>query len=91
MKHAAERIILSPRETEVLVAVCLHGQTNREIAARLGIARSTVSHYVRRLMEAIGARRRGDLVRWAVAHPGALCREPVPTDYDPEDWPAMFR
>ena len=56
---------LSPREREVLVQLAL-GLTSREIAAQLEIAQTTVDVYKSRLKKKIGARRRSDLVKFAL-------------------------
>ncbi|HEY9077456.1 MAG TPA: LuxR C-terminal-related transcriptional regulator [Anaerolineaceae bacterium] len=51
---------LSPREQEVTAFICL-GYTNREIAARLGIAYETVRTHVRNLLAKFNLRTKADL------------------------------
>ncbi len=52
---------ISARELDVLREL-LAGRSNQEIANRLGISLSTVKTHVARLLEKLGARRRGDAV-----------------------------
>ncbi|MFT3761160.1 MAG: helix-turn-helix transcriptional regulator [Pseudoxanthomonas sp.] len=55
---------ISERELEVLREIAA-GRSNKEIAARLHIAPSTVKTHVARLYEKLGARRRTDATRRA--------------------------
>jgi two-component system response regulator NreC len=57
--------LLSPREKEVLRLVAL-GYTNREIAEQLFLSVRTVETYRARLMEKLGLKSRGELVRYAL-------------------------
>lgn len=56
--------VLSERETEVIVQVA-RGNTNREIADRLGLSVKTVETYRARAMEKLGLTSRAALVRYA--------------------------
>lgn len=51
---------LTPREQDVAALMCLH-YTNRQIAARLGIAPDTVKTHARNLLTKFGVRSRNDL------------------------------
>ena len=53
--------LLSPREREVALLVA-DGARNREIAARLGIAESTVKDHVHRSLNKLGCESRAELV-----------------------------
>lgn len=64
-KHLDTLESLSPREREVLVQLAL-GLTSKEIAAQLDIAQTTVDVYKARLKKKIGAKRRTDLVKFAL-------------------------
>lgn len=57
----AEPVLLAPRETDVLGYVAL-GRTNRETAAALGLAESTVKSYLGTAMQKLGATTRHDAV-----------------------------
>ena len=59
------RGVLSPRETEVLRLVA-GGETNGQIAARLGISINTVERHVTNLYRKIDARGRADATAWAI-------------------------
>jgi len=56
---------LSGREEEVLRRIAW-GETNREIAASLGISTKTVETYKARITEKLGLRSRTEMVRYAV-------------------------
>ena len=56
---------LSQRELEV-VALIVHGLTNKEIAARLFISNKTVEHHVSQILNKLGARTRAEAVAWAI-------------------------
>ncbi len=51
---------LSPREKQVTALVCLN-YTNRQVAARLGIAEETVKTHMRHLLSKFGLRNRSEL------------------------------
>jgi DNA-binding CsgD family transcriptional regulator len=52
---------ISARELEVLREV-MAGRSNQEIADRLGVSPNTVKTHVARLLDKLGAKRRGDAV-----------------------------
>ena len=56
---------LSPREIEVL-RLLANGETNGQIAARLGISINTVERHVGNLYRKIDARGRADATAWAI-------------------------
>ncbi|MFE5712547.1 LuxR C-terminal-related transcriptional regulator [Streptomyces sp. NPDC056501] len=58
---------LTDREQEILGRVA-SGDTDREIAALLGISEHTVHSHLDRLRDKIGARRRADLTRFAIEY-----------------------
>jgi DNA-binding NarL/FixJ family response regulator len=60
-KSAAQQHQLSVRE-EQIVGHLMHGRTNKEIAARLGIGEKTVKHYMTILMHKMRARNRLEVV-----------------------------
>jgi DNA-binding CsgD family transcriptional regulator len=55
---------LTPRERQVLAELAM-GQSNKEIAYRLGVTPSTVATHLQRVMEKVGARDVRELVRLA--------------------------
>lgn len=58
---------LSPREKEVLKFIAL-GYTQKEISAELFISIKTVDTYKTRIMEKIGAKKKSNIVRYALKH-----------------------
>jgi DNA-binding NarL/FixJ family response regulator len=62
---------LSPRQREILRRIGT-GQSNKEIAADLGISVKTVETHRARMMEALGCRRANDLVLLAARHQNEL-------------------
>jgi PAS domain S-box-containing protein len=60
-----ERVVLSPRETEVLRCL-VQGFANKEIAARMGISESAVKHVFQQLFGKTAVRTRAQLVRFAL-------------------------
>ena len=56
---------LSPREREVLRLIAA-GESNGQIAARLGISINTVERHVSNLYRKIEARGRADATAWAI-------------------------
>lgn len=58
---AVETLGISARELEVLREI-VAGRSNQEIAERLGVSLNTVKSHVARLLEKLGAKRRGDAV-----------------------------
>jgi DNA-binding NarL/FixJ family response regulator len=59
--------LLAPREREV-AALISEGKTNKEIAANLSIAESTVAAHVNHILNKLGANSRTQIAAWAVAH-----------------------
>lgn len=62
---------LSPRQREILREIG-KGQSNKEIAADLGISVKTVETHRARMMESLGCRRANDLVLLAARHHNEL-------------------
>ncbi len=58
---------LTPRELEVLQLIAA-GESNAEIAHRLGITVNTVERHAANLYRKIDARGRADATAWAVRH-----------------------
>ena len=61
----AER--LTPREREIVAAVAA-GDSNREIAVRLGLAEDTVKHHVTHVFDKLGVSNRAELAAYAASH-----------------------
>jgi two-component system nitrate/nitrite response regulator NarL len=61
----AER--LTRRERQIVVAVSA-GESNREVARRLGLAEDTVKHHLTNVFDKIGLSNRTELAAWATAH-----------------------
>lgn len=59
--------LLSRREREVLAMVC-SGQTNREVAGKLGLSVSTVETHRKHIIEKLDLHSTADLVRYAIRH-----------------------
>ncbi len=55
------RVVLAPRELDVLAAVAT-GATNADAAVRLGVRTETVKAYLRSAMRKLGAHTRGEAV-----------------------------
>ena len=60
----AER--LSPREREVIVGVA-SGESNREIASRLGLTEDTVKHHMTNIFDKLGVSNRAELASYATS------------------------
>jgi DNA-binding NarL/FixJ family response regulator len=68
LREKANGPALSERETEVLHLLG-EGLTNTEIASRLFISESTVRTYLRRLLEKLHLKNRGEAIAYAARHP----------------------
>jgi DNA-binding NarL/FixJ family response regulator len=58
---------LSPRELEVLQMIC-DGQSNKEIAATLGLSINTIAVHRANIMNALGIHKTAELVVYAIQH-----------------------
>ena len=58
---------LSPRELEVLQMIC-SGQSNKEIAAQLGLSVNTIAVHRANIMNALGIHKTAELVVYAIQH-----------------------
>jgi len=58
---------LSPREVEVLQMIC-DGQSNRQIAAELGLSVNTIAVHRANIMNALGIHKTAELVVYAIQH-----------------------
>lgn len=65
-----ELVYFSPREAQVLHAVCA-GLTNKEIATLCGLTQGTVRQYVSNLLRGLKVSSRLELCIWGLQHP--LC------------------
>jgi DNA-binding NarL/FixJ family response regulator len=63
VRHGADRVKLSTRETQVLQLVAT-GYTNAEVAAELGIGLRTVEAHRSSALRKLGLRTRADIVRY---------------------------
>jgi two-component system, NarL family, nitrate/nitrite response regulator NarL len=70
----AER--LTAREREIVAAVAA-GDSNRQIAARLGLAEDTVKHHITNIFDKLGVSNRAEMAAYAASHGLA---EPPPPD-----------
>ncbi|MFY9561153.1 MAG: response regulator transcription factor [Terriglobales bacterium] len=61
------RPLLTPREEQV-VALVADGQSNREVAAELGLSEHTIKKYLVRIFDKLGISTRVELVLYAVSH-----------------------
>ena len=62
-----DRARLTPRELEVLQLIC-GGQSNKEIAATLGLSANTVAVHRAHIMNALGVHKTAELVMYALQH-----------------------
>ncbi|NUO99322.1 MAG: response regulator transcription factor [Nonomuraea sp.] len=58
---------VTERERQILELV-VHGETDHDIAVRLGISEHTVHSHLDRLRDKTGSRRRAELTRFAITH-----------------------
>ena len=58
---------LTAREREIVAAVAA-GDSNREIAARLGLAEDTVKHHVTNIFDKLGVSNRAEMAAYAASH-----------------------
>jgi two-component system, NarL family, nitrate/nitrite response regulator NarL len=70
----AER--LTAREREIVAAVAA-GESNRQVAARLGLAEDTVKHHITNIFDKLGVSNRAEMAAYAASHGLA---EPPPPD-----------
>lgn len=63
---------LAPREAQILRLLCSEAPTNKEMAARLDIAPSTLRDYIDNMRDAIQVYTRGALLIWGLQHPEAM-------------------
>jgi DNA-binding NarL/FixJ family response regulator len=75
----AER--LTPREREIVAAVAA-GESNREVAHRLGLAEDTVKHHLSNVFDKLGVSNRAELAAYAASH--GLADPPPPSGSDAE-------
>jgi two-component system nitrate/nitrite response regulator NarL len=61
----AER--LTAREREIVAAVAA-GDSNRQIAARLGLAEDTVKHHITNIFDKLGVSNRAEMAAYAASH-----------------------
>jgi two-component system nitrate/nitrite response regulator NarL len=69
----AER--LTAREREIVAAVAA-GDSNRQIAARLGLAEDTVKHHITNIFDKLGVSNRAEMAAYAASH--GLAQPPPP-------------
>ncbi len=67
LARPTESAALTQREKEVL-ALLVHGKTNRGIAEELRIAEVTIRFHLRNIYKKVGADSRAQVVRWAMQH-----------------------
>lgn len=65
--NAKGRPLLTPREEQV-VALVADGQSNREVAAELGLSEHTIKKYLLRIFDKLGISTRVELVLYAFSH-----------------------
>lgn len=65
--NAKGRPLLTPREEQV-VALVADGQSNREVAAELGLSEHTIKKYLLRIFDKLGISTRVELVLYAISH-----------------------
>jgi two-component system nitrate/nitrite response regulator NarL len=58
---------LTAREREIVAAVAA-GDSNRQIAARLGLAEDTVKHHITNIFDKLGVSNRAELAAYAASH-----------------------
>lgn len=66
--QAAEELllkVLTPRQREIALLIAL-GMTNEQIAERLVITHGSVGNHVERILDRLGAKRRGQIAAWIV-------------------------
>jgi DNA-binding CsgD family transcriptional regulator len=79
---------LTPAEARLTVAL-VTGEHVEEYAARQGIARSTATTHLKRVMGKMGARRQSDIVRALVNNP--VVQQSSTTRVGPGGWPVARR
>ena len=66
---------LAPREAQILRLLCSEAPSNKEIAARLGIATGTLRKYLDGMLDSLQAYTRGAILIWGLQHPEAMSGE----------------
>jgi two-component system, NarL family, nitrate/nitrite response regulator NarL len=69
----AER--LTTREREIVASVAA-GESNRQIAARLGLAEDTIKHHITNIFDKLGVSNRAEMAAYAASH--GLAEPPPP-------------
>lgn len=73
--RAATRWSLSSREAAILRLIT-EGQSNKQIARRLGIAEATVKAHMKTILRKVGAKNRTQAAVWAFSEPHAAAPQP---------------
>ena len=64
---ASRRFDLTPRELEIVQGI-VAGQSNKEIAARLGVTEPTIKHHLTSIFDKVGVSNRLELAMFAIHH-----------------------
>jgi DNA-binding CsgD family transcriptional regulator len=74
--HDREALRLTRRQRDVLYELCERGESNEQIAVRLGLSARTVKVHLLAAYRQLDVRRRGDAIRLVLTrHPGWLAQE----------------
>ena len=71
---------LTAREREIVAAVAA-GDSNRQVAARLGLAEDTVKHHITNIFDKLGVSNRAEMASYAASH-GLMGLPPPPDSLD---------